>query len=95
MKAMQNIKEKVTLLDQRITWIKEYQEKSSKVGDPMDISSAPRSEANSSDAKTEEEEEGFEDKGGQEEEEGAEEEGGQEEEERTEEEGGQEEEEDH
>ncbi|XP_057972740.1 uncharacterized protein LOC131160882 [Malania oleifera] len=71
-------------LDQRITRIEEYLAKSSRGGDPMDISSAPRSEDDSSDEETEDKEEGFEEEGEQEREEGTEDEGDQEEEEEEE-----------
>ncbi|XP_057965417.1 uncharacterized protein LOC131155980 [Malania oleifera] len=41
--GLQNIKEKVTSFDQRVTHIEKYQARSSRGRDPMDISSTPQS----------------------------------------------------
>ncbi|XP_057982196.1 uncharacterized protein LOC131167404 [Malania oleifera] len=82
--GLQNIKEKVTSLDQRITHIEKYQARSSRGSDPMDISSAPQSEDDGSDEETEDTEEGSAKEGSQEKEVGTKEEGSQEEEEEDE-----------
>ncbi|XP_057982399.1 uncharacterized protein LOC131167621 [Malania oleifera] len=82
--GLQNIKEKVTSLDQRITHIEEYQARSSRGSDPLDISSAPQIEDDGSDEETEDNEEGSTEEGNQEKEAETEEEGSQEEEEEEE-----------
>ncbi|XP_057975300.1 uncharacterized protein LOC131162713 [Malania oleifera] len=78
---LQNIKGKVTSLDQHITHIEKYHTRSSRGGDPMDISSTPQNEDDGSDEETDDNEEGSAEEGDQEEEAGSEEEGGQDEEE--------------
>ncbi|XP_057948225.1 uncharacterized protein LOC131143881 [Malania oleifera] len=66
--GLQILWEKVSLLDQRLIRIEEYQASTSRGGDPMDTSSAPQSDNEDSEEGSDEEEEGDEGEEGNEEE---------------------------